>query len=158
MSKDRNKIEFINYISTPLSDDSITMLYTTNNIKFDRVNLYFDFIVSFFEILFDTYMGDDITDKDEQHNHFKWCWLKNIDNFELEGIKFYDNGELMSYFNEFTKEVFYNLDGKDYNPHIKNNIITLWKHIFNYNGPKTRADVDSFVELYIIFDKSLKTI
>ena len=156
MTNGRNKIEFINYISTPLSDDSITILYTTNNVKFDRVKLYFDFVVSFFELLFDTYMGDDITSKEEQDNHFKWCWSKNISNFEKEAILFLDNEDLRSYFNEFTKEIFYNLDGKENNPHIKNNIITLWTHIFNYKGSKTRADMDSFIELYGIFDKSLK--
>lgn len=156
MANDKNKIEFMNYISTPLSDDSITILYTTNNVKFDRVKLYFDFVISFFELLFDTYMGDDITDDEQQKNHFNWCWKKNISNFENESIIFDDNKDLRSYFYEFTKEIFYNLDGKENNPHVKNNIITLWTHLFNYGGPKTRADLDSFVELYSIFDKSLK--
>lgn len=158
MSNDKNKIQFMNYISTPLSDDSITILYTTNNVKFDRVKLYFDFVISFFELLFDTYMGDDITNETEQKNHFNWCWEKNISNFKNEDIFFEDNKDLRSYFYEFTKEIFYNLDGKENNPHVKNNIITLWTHLFNYGGRKTRADLDSFVELYSIFDKSLKNL
>ena len=158
MSNDKNKIQFMNYISTPLSDDSITILYTTNNVKFDRVKLYFDFVISFFELLFDTYMGDDITNETEQKNHFNWCWEKNISNFKKEDIFFEDNKDLRSYFYDFTKEIFYNLDGKENNPHVKNNIITLWSHLFNYGGRKTRADLDSFVELYSIFDKSLKNL
>jgi hypothetical protein len=158
MSNDKNKIQFMNYISTPLSDDSITILYTTNNVKFDRVKLYFDFVISFFELLFDTYMGDDITNETEQKNHFNWCWEKNISNFKKEDIFFEDNKDLRSYFYDFTKEIFYNLDGKENNPHVKNNIITLWTHLFNYGGRKTRADLDSFVELYSIFDKSLKNL
>lgn len=158
MSNDKNKIQFMNYISTPLSDDSITILYTTNNVKFDRVKLYFDFVISFFELLFDTYMGDDITNETEQKNHFNWCWEKNISNFKKEDIFFEDNKDLRSYFYDFTKEIFYNLDGKENNPYVKNNIITLWTHLFNYGGRKTRADLDSFVELYSIFDKSLKNL
>lgn len=158
MSNDKNKIQFMNYISTPLSDDSITILYTTNNVKFDRVKLYFDFIISFFELLFDTYMGDDITDEEQQKNHFNWCWEQNIINFKKEDIFFEDNRDLRIYFYDFTREIFYNLDGKENNPHVKNNIITLWSHLFNYGGRKTRADLDSFVELYSIFDKSLKNL
>jgi len=55
-------------------------------------------------------------------------------------------------------EIFYNLEDKEGNPHIQNNIINLWLHIFNYKGIKTNSDIDSFIEIYNIFDKSLKNI
>ena len=152
----KNKIKFMNYISTPLSDNSITILYSTNNVKYDRVNLYLDFVLSLLHLSFDTYMGDDITDYELRVKHFDWCWNKNINNFKEEGIIFQDNDELKSYFSEFMLEIFYNLDGKDNNPHVYYNIINLWVHIFNYNGTKSRADIDSFIEIYNIFDKSLK--
>ena len=97
----------MNYISTPLSDDSITILYTTNNVKFDRVKLYFDFVISFFELLFDTYMGDDITNETEQKNHFNWCWNKVIKNFEKESIKFRESGQHRDYLWNFFYEAFY---------------------------------------------------
>lgn len=156
MSGNKNKIRFMNYITSPLSDDSIAILYSTNNVKFDRVNLYLDFVISLFNILFDTYLGDDITNKEQQINHFDWCWDKNINNFKKEDINFEDNDELKYYFREFTLEVFYNLTDKDNNPNVHKNILNLWSHIFNYKGIKSRADVDSFIEIYNIFDKSLK--
>jgi hypothetical protein len=158
MSRNRNKLEFMSYITTPLSDDSITILYSTNNVKFDRVNLYLDFVLSLLHIVFDTYLGDDITNNKQQMKHFDWCWEKNINNFKKESIAFENNPELKNYFKEFMLEVFYNLDGKDNNPYVQNNIINLWTHILNYNGIKSRADVDSFIEIYNIFDKSLKNI
>jgi hypothetical protein len=156
MSGNKNKIRFMNYITSPLSDDSIAILYSTNNVKFDRVNLYLDFVMSLFNIVFDTYLGDDITSQEQQINHFEWCWDKNIVNFKKEDINFEDNDELKYYFREFTLEVFYNLDDKDNNPNVHRNILNLWSHIFNYKGIKSRADVDSFIEIYNIFDKSLK--
>ena len=152
----KNKIRFMNYITSPLSDDSITILYSTNNVKYDRVNLYLDFILSLLHLSFDTYMGDDITERELRMKHFDWCWDKNIENFKNEAIEFKDNEELKSYFKEFMLEVFYNLEGKEHNPYVQDNIINLWTHIFNYKGVKSRADMDSFIEIYNIFDKSLK--
>jgi hypothetical protein len=148
----------MNYIGNNLSDDGITILYLTNNIKFDRANLYLDFVISLFTIIFDTYLGDDITNKEEQINHFEWCWNKNIENFKKEGINFDNNNELKYYFRQFTIEVFYNLNDKDNNPTTHKNIINLWEHIFNYKSVKSRADVDNFIEIYNIFDKTLKNI
>jgi hypothetical protein len=156
MSGNKNKLRFMNYITTPLSDDSVTILYSTNNVKFDRVTLYLDFVISLFNLVFDTYLGDDITNQSQQQNHFDWCWDKTIEGFKKEDINFEDNIELKLYFSEFTLEVFYNLDDKDNNPNTHKNILNLWNHIFNYNGIKSRADVDSFIEIYNIFDKSLK--
>ena len=146
----------MNYISAPLSDDSITMLYSTNNVKFDRVSLYMDFVLSFLHLTFDTYLGDDIMGDEDRLNHFNWCWNKNIDNFKTENIYFGDNAELKTYFKEFMVEIYYNLDGKDGNQHVNDNLISLWKHIFNYKGVKSQADIDSFLDIYNIFEKSLK--
>ena len=156
MSNNRNNIKFMNYISAPLTDGSITILYTANNVKFDRVTLYLDFILSFLHISFDTYLGDDIMTRKDQINHFNWCWDKNINNFKKENIDFNDNLELRNYFKEFMVEIYYNLDGKNGNNNVNDNIISLWKHIFNYKGVKSRADVDSFIDIYNIFDKPLK--
>lgn len=158
MSGDKNKIKFMNYITSPLSDDSIGILYSTNNVKFDRVNLYLDFVLSLLHIVFDTYMGDEITNKEQRMNHFNWCWNKNINNFEKELIFFEIEGELKKYYKEFMFEIFYNLDGKEDNSHVQNNIIGLWTHILSYKGTKSGADMDSFIEIYNIFDKSLKNI
>jgi hypothetical protein len=153
----KNRLQFMNYISTPLSDDTITILYSSNNVKFDRVELYFDFIISLLYLVFDTYMGDDITPKADQIKHFNWCWDKNISNFKNEDIIFENNDDLKSYFSEFTLEIFYNLGIKE-DTNIHQNIIKLWAHIFNYKGVKSRADIDSFIEIYNIFDKSLKIV
>jgi hypothetical protein len=37
-------------------------------------------------------------------------------------------------------------------------VLVLWDNIFDYNRIKTNADMDTLIEIYRIFDKSLKNI
>ena len=152
----KNKINFINYMTKPLSEESINILYSTNNVKYDRVNLYLDFVLSLLHIIFDTYLGNDLTINEERIKHFDWCWDRNINNFKKEFIFFENEDELKIYYKEFMLEIYYNQEKNESNLNIQNNIINLWINIFNYKGIKTNNDMDSFIEIYNIFDKSLK--
>ena len=107
-------------------------------------------------LVFDTYLGDVITTEKQQIEHFNWCWNKNISNFKEEGIEFKSITELQNYFKEFMVEVFYAIEDKDDKPYINENLISLWEYIFDYKKPKSRSDIDSFIEIYNIFEKSLK--
>lgn len=157
MEKDKNKtIEFLNYIKNPLSESSVAILYDANSVRFDRCQLYSDFVCSLLMIVFDTYLNDVITTEKQQLEHFNWCWNKNISNFKEESIEFTPIKELHNYFKEFTFEVYYAIEDKDNNEYINNNLILLWEYIFDYKKPKSRSDVDSFIEIYNIFEKSLK--
>ena len=157
MEKDKNKtIEFLNYIKNPLSETSIAILYDANSVRFDKCQLYSDFVCSLLMLVFDTYLGDVITTEKQQIEHFNWCWNKNISNFKDEGIEFKSINELLSYFKEFMVEVFYAIEDKDDKPYINENLISLWEYIFDYKKPKSRSDIDSFIEIYNIFEKSLK--
>lgn len=156
MSKLKNTEKFLNYISNPLTRTSIDLLYSSNYIMFERCDLYRDFVLSLSDLIFTTYMGDNITKEEDKINHFKWCWNRTVQNFEMEGIYFGDNPELYDYFSNFIVEVFYSIKDKPTNNNISNNVIKLWKYIFNYKIIKTRSDVDTFIEVYEMFEKSLK--
>jgi hypothetical protein len=156
MSELENKEDFLNYLSNPLSRTSIDLIYNSEFIMFERCDLYCDFVLSLVTLVFDTYMGDDVTNQQGKLNHFKWCWDKTVDSFMSEGIKFGHNQELYEYFLNFMVEVYYSVKEKKTNPSIEPNIIKLWKYIFNYQISKTRSDVDTFVEVYNMFEKSLK--
>lgn len=149
-------LEFLSYIKSPLSEGSITVLLSANNIKYERSQLYGDFILSLLSLVFDTYMGDDITNEVDRVNHFKWCWDKNIENFKEEGIYFTDVKEVYDYFLEFMYEVYYSITNKDSKPQIPISIFALWERLFSYNTVKSRSDVDNFIEVYKLLDKSLK--
>jgi hypothetical protein len=81
MSKLENTEEFLNYLSNPLSRTSIDLIYSSNYIRFERCDLYRDFVLSLSELVFDTYMGDDVMKKEQRVEHFKWCWDRTGKNF-----------------------------------------------------------------------------
>lgn len=149
-------LDFLSYIKNNLSEHTLIMLYDANKVRFDRCQLYSDFVCSLLLIVFDTYMGDEYTDKEQRVTHFNWCWDKNINNFKEENIIFKSIEELKDYFKEFLVEVYYNIEDKDSKPYISENLISLWEYLFDYKKPKSQADVDSFIEIYNIFEKSLK--
>ena len=166
IEKPDKNIKFLSYIGTPLSENSISVLYSANNINFERCELFSDYVQSLLSIIFDTYLGDDITEDDDNDiddidedddkiKHFEWCWIKNIENFEKENIKFSIKSESFDYFKEFMIEVFYNVELKEENK-IKPIIKNLWNSIFSYNGTKTSSDMDNFIEIYKILENSLK--
>ena len=150
------KTDFLSYIRTPLSSNSVNVLLSANNIKYDCSQLYSDFIQSLMSIVFDTYMGDDITNESDRTNHFNWCWYKNLNNFKKENIYFSHTQEAYDYFTEFMQEVYYSIPDKESKPHIGSTICNLWLKLFSYNTIKTRSDIDNFIEVYAILDKSLK--
>lgn len=153
---DKN-IEFLSYIGTPLSENSISVLYSANNINFERCELFSDYVQSLLYIIFDTYLGDDITEDSDKIKHFEWCWNENIKNFKKEGITFSNKDESFDYFKEFMIEVFYNIELKEEN-RVKVIIKGLWGSIFSYTGTKTSSDMDNFIELYKILENSLKKV
>lgn len=155
MEKEDKTRRFLSYIKTPLSEDSVAVLYSANNIRYEKCLLFSDFVQSLLTLIFDTYMGDDFTSDEDKINHFKWCWGKNIDNFKEEGIDFSESKEGYDYFLEFMMEVFYMLNDKD-NRNVPITIRTLWISVFSYNKLKTRSDMDNFIEIYKILDESLK--
>ena len=86
-----DRSEFMNYIATPLTYEQMHLLYRANNIKYERCNLYYDFIMSLNKIINGTYLGSDyINSEKEITQHFNWCIDKVIDNFKEENIVFDD--------------------------------------------------------------------
>lgn len=150
-----DRISFLAYINNPMSRESIEILYEANNIKFEKCDLYGDFVQSLLMLVFNTYMGDEHTNLDNQFKHFEWCWDKNVRNFEEEGI-FFNNIKLYNYFLEFVFEVFYSNPDKENYENNKKGILRIWNDIFNYSSVKTNSDIDTLVEIYQIFELSLK--
>lgn len=137
-----------------MNKENILVLYDTHKIKYEKCELYNDFILSLINLIFDTYLGDDITNQSEQKNHFKWCWDKNVENFKLENI-YIDNPKLTKYFFDFMSLVFYGVQ-KTESEKINEDILRLWKHILDYNNNKSKSDVDTLIEVYKLFESGIK--
>lgn len=145
--------DLLKYINTPLSKESIAILYVANDIKFEKCELYSEFIASLILLVTDTYMGDDITNSEEQRNHFQWCWKTTTELFKKENISIGDS-TLYKYFLEFMMEVFYPITQKKENSHEE--MIKIWAYVFNYNNFKSKSDMDTLIEVYKLFENSLK--
>ena len=152
-----NDTNFLEYINNPMDRDVIHMLYRKNNINIEKCGLYCDFTQSLIITIFDTYLGDDITDIGNQVKHFVWSWNKVIDNFIDEGLDF-DNDNLYNYFLEFMLEAFYIIPDKDDFDFQDKKILKLWNDIFDYDKIKTKSEIDVLIEIYVIFEKALKII
>lgn len=155
MNNKYDRTNFLAYINNPMSKESVTVLFAANNIKFEKCELYGDFVQSLLMCVFDTYLGDDITNYDSQLIHFKWCWDKTVANFLKEGIEI-ENPKLYNYFLEFTQEVFYSYKEKKPFDYTDKGILKIWSEIFDFTKTKTNSDVDTLIEIYTIFEKSLK--
>ncbi len=146
-----NNSEFMNYMVEPLSYEQMHLLYKANDIKYDRCNLYYDFIKTLNKLLTNTYLGlDFIVTEKEIKEHYLWCFNKVITNFKEEKIQFDDTDKLKEYFFYFYYELFY----KDSEKTI-DKIDKLADLSFDFNRLKSRSDIDIMFELYKIFEKSL---
>ena len=145
----------MSYIRTPLSQNSLNVLYSANNVKFERCQLFSDFTQSLISKMVDTYMGDDITKPAQRIEHFKWCWNVNMEDFRNENINLKHSTELFDYFQQFMVDSFYTSTDKSDMEVLKHKITKLWKYILSYTTNKTRSDVDTFLDIYKIFEKTL---
>lgn len=148
--------EFLSYIRTPLSQNSLNVLYSANNIKFERCQLFNDITQSLIIKIMDTYMGDKFTTPEQRVEHFKWCWNITMLDLENEGIHLNNTKELYKYFEVFMLDTFYLTTDKGDIENSKDNLIKLWNYILSYTTNKTRSDVDTFLEVYKMFEKTLQ--
>lgn len=143
-------MDFIDYVSRPMNKEDIVLMYRINNVMPERSGLYLDFSESLFDLVVSTYLGDDIMDDKNVKEHFNWCWNTTINNFKKEKIHF-ESQELYDYFFILFHETFYNEKDKT----EVNFLLQFWRDIFSYSKTKTSSELESFLELYKIFDKSL---
>jgi len=148
-----NSAEFIKYITTPLTKEEMELLYKANNINYDKCKLYYDFIITLNKLVTETFLGDDVINKEADiKNHYSWCISKIFNNFKKEKIIFDDTTNIEEYFYNFYVELFYKFDCHDQSIDKLNKLAFL---SFDYGRIKTRSDMDVLLELYRLFEKSL---
>ena len=143
--------EFVNYIKNPLTIDQMNLLYKANDVKFERCNLYYDFIKSLNKVIVDTYLGSEyITTDREIKEHYLWCFNNIVSNLKEENIIFDDVDRLKEYFFFFYDELFYKDSDK-----VLDKLDNLAEFSFDFYRIKSRSDIDIMIELYKLFEKSL---
>ena len=104
----------------------------------------------------DTYMGDKFTTPEQRVEHFKWCWNATMLDLANENIHLNNTKDLYNYFEIFMLDTFYLATDKGDIENTKDNLTKLWKYILSYSTNKTRSDVDTFLEVYKMFEKTLE--
>lgn len=145
---------FLREIGEPVNSEFVEEYYETYNLKYEKVDLYRDYILSLFDIVIETYLGDDITNEIQRVKHFKWCWDKNVDNFKKEGI-ILDSNDLYEYFKIFFIDIYYDINNKE-SEELEINIRMLWLLLFNYREKKTVPDLEILTQIYRLFENSIK--
>lgn len=143
-------MRYIRNVEPTISKESMYFIYSSNNIIPERCSLYNDFLQSLYTLIFDTYLGDDITDLHDQMKHFKWCWKRTIEIFKLEGFDF-DSDRFHDNIMELTLEMYYTVNEKD-----ETRIFDMINSLFEYDKPKTSSDVRILVDLYYLMSVNIK--
>lgn len=134
-------------------DDEMKLWYESNNIIYEKNQLYYDFFKMLFKIIENTYLGQDVINSDEViYNHFKWCFNKTVTNFNENNINFKNNGPLFDYLWYFFQNSYYkNSDEKSID-----NIYVFFENLFNYERIKTVSEQETYKFLYKLFEINLK--
>jgi hypothetical protein len=150
---------FFSYISKPVSDEELQFWVDSNDICYQKLELFEDFTKSLVLLIYKTYLGDtegqetniSITEEDNL-KHFEWCWNKNIENFNKEGVYFGENGDHKEFVQSFFEETFYNQKIKE----VKMSLNKFFDEVFNLDKLPTKSDLDLLTSIYKTLDKSLK--
>lgn len=147
-------IDFIEYISKPMEEKDILLILKINNFTIERGNLLLDFVESIVYKITKTYLGDDLMTTEDKRKHYDWCWKSVLSDFSKENIFFNKKGQLYEYFLSFFNEIFYLEQNKEEKKLGK----TLYFIInsFNYKRIRTKSELDGFLDLYKIFNKSFE--
>jgi hypothetical protein len=151
---------FFNYITKPTPNDEVNIWLKMNNIIPEKMELFSDFSQSLYDLMTETYLGQDklpnetriVVSKEDNEKHFEWCWNKVIQNFDKEGLIFRKSGEHFDYFKTFFEDIFYNQKEEK----IKNSVKDFFSQLFDLNIPFTKSDLDMILVIYRMLDKSLK--
>jgi hypothetical protein len=152
INKILNTIDFIEYISKPMDKKDILLIFKINKVSTEKSELMLDFIETLYGKVVNTYMGDILMTDNTQTEHFNWCWESTLNDFKKELIFFNNKGTLYEYFSVFISEVFYKETDKS-EKNLENTLFFII-NCFNYKKIKTKSELDNFLELYKIFNKS----
>ena len=143
------------YLNIKMDAASIRNIYNDKKVDMELSLLYRDIILTLNDLIFTTYLGDDVMGKEDRIKHFNWCWEKTVTVFKVEGFEMKDYEQLKSYFRDFYDDIFYTVPDKINLKRISLNMEKLWAHIFNIRVAKSESDVDVFIELYELFSVSI---
>lgn len=148
-----NKETYLEFLHSESYKFQLDIWYKAYNISRQKTELFYDFLVSLYDMVDSTYLGEDILNLEEiQKDHFNWCWKKNLENFGNEKIFFKESGSHFDYLWNFFLEAYYyaKLDGKTIR------ISEYLYKLFDFKHKKSRSELDMLTEIYKMFEQNFK--
>lgn len=150
---------FLNYITKNLDPEQVDIWFRVNNIIPEKMELYYDLSYGLYLLIKSTYLGSDgesvetkvQMSKEDNRNHFDWCWNKTIENFKKENILFEEKGEHYDYFISLFDEIYYGQTKEE----IRNSIDVFFNDLFRRDKPFTQVGLDLIYNIYKSLDKNL---
>ena len=146
---------FFNYMTKIIPKDEIIIWFNIHNMYYEKIELYGDIFKSLNYVINNTHMGDEfretkiILTKEDNENHFNWCWNKVIEDFRKENIIIGEEGDHKDYFISFFNDTFYNQPDKN----TRESINTFLEDIFNVHNDFVKPDLDILTEFYRILQR-----
>lgn len=152
--------KFFKYLTAPIKPEDVEIWFRVNNIIPEKLELFFDFSKSLNIIVVQTYLGNEDGNsetniklsEEDKTNHFNWCWIKNIENFEKENLFFNKTGEHFNYFKQFFDDIFYNHKEKL----VRESIVDYLEDLFDMEKSFTKYDLEMLGGIYKTLDSNLK--
>ena len=146
-----NKRSYLEFIASEDFKNQAEVWYKAYNITRERTELFYDFVLSLYELVESTYMGPELLSAQvDQKNHFNWCWDKLISDLDKESIFLRERGEHHDYFWLFFQEAFYINDVNSFR------IKEYFHKLFTFDYKKTRSELDILTEMYKLLELNLK--
>ena len=148
-----NKENYLEFVSSDNYKHQIDIWYRTYSISREKIELFYDFLISVYTMVDKTYMGPEVTITDEDKKiHYTWCWDKTIENFKKERIYFKERGSAYEYFWKFYDDAFYmSQDDK-----LPIRIDNYFYRLFDFKHRKSRSELDVLSEIYKLLEQNLK--
>jgi hypothetical protein len=148
MGKNEGYLEFI---ASENFKNQAEVWYKAYNIIREKTELYYDIIISLYDVIDSTYLGEDVLyNQKDQQGHFNWCWNKVLTDLEKESIYLKERGPHYDYLWLFFQEAFYMLNGNA----LK--IKEYFYKLFKYDFKKTRSELDMLTEIYKLLESNFK--
>jgi hypothetical protein len=123
-----------------------------------RSELYHDFLNNLINHIIRYYIDYESLSEDEDiHNHYNWCFDKVCSEFILEGIYFDKNDKLRHYYYTYFYHQYYKVQDDDKFNISLDYFIKFWDNIFEVDRNVSKNITNLLIEVYKLFDKSVDT-
>jgi hypothetical protein len=147
-----NEKNLLRYILEEAGAPKMRNTFKRHNIQPGKFDVFQSFIIVLIDTVYDTYLGNDCIYREADIvNHFRWCFQKTCSELKDKGFRFEENQVLHDYFLEYFRINLYLCES------ARETDFAYFRSFFHMDPKQSmkHADLDSMVDLYEVFDKSL---